>query len=204
MIKQRIEHWLGQMTSLYEHHAGLSGTSREPHGNGEPTEAGQELSLTGEPARLSSRTPLSGEDRQDLLGRRPTLGALVGWYAEQLQASRSRREGIDRHLLSLVGQPIARKVANTLTPEALVRHAQGRRELGIKPSTIGVDFSLIRTVLEAAKDANSISLDLDVVDRAKRLCKSDGLISSNAKAARRPTQSAAPSVAQIFSSAGRS
>jgi hypothetical protein len=40
------------------------------------------------------------------LGRRPTLGALIGWYAGLLQGSRSRRQGIDRHLISLAGQPL--------------------------------------------------------------------------------------------------
>ena len=52
------------------------------------------------------------ESARNALGRRPTLGALIGWYAGRLQELRSRRQGIDRHLISLGGQPIARKVAN--------------------------------------------------------------------------------------------
>jgi hypothetical protein len=94
------------------------------------------------------------------------------------QPDRNHVQGIDRHLLRLAGQPIARKVANTLTLAMLVQHAQGRREFGIKPSTTGVDFSLIRTVLEAARDANLISLDPEVVDRARKPCKSDRFISA--------------------------
>jgi integrase len=58
----------------------------------------------------------------------------------------------------------------------------------VKPSTVGVDFSLIRSVLEAAKDAGIISLDLEVVDEARKHCKRDGLISSSEKSARRITR----------------
>jgi hypothetical protein len=63
---------------------------------------------------------LTTEHAKDALGRRPTLGALIGWYAGLLQGSRSRRQGIDRHLVGLAGRPVARKVANTLTTAVLV------------------------------------------------------------------------------------
>jgi hypothetical protein len=110
---------------------------------------------------------------KDVLGRRPTLGALIGWYAGRLQELRSRREGIGRHLISLAVQPIARKVANSLTTSVLVQHAQSRLLAGAKPSTIGVDLSFISTVLEAAKEANIVSLDLEVVSEARRRCRRD-------------------------------
>ena len=69
----------------------------------------------------------------------------------------------------------------------LVQHAQSRLLAGVKPSTIGVDLSLISTVLEAAKEANIVSLDLAVIAEARRRCKRDGLAGSSDKSARRIT-----------------
>jgi hypothetical protein len=131
------------------------------------------------------RTPVHA---QEVLGRRPTLGALIGWYAGSIQGSRSRRQGIDRHLVSLAGQPIARKVAKSLTTAVLVQHAQIRRLASVKPSTIGVDLSLIHIVLEAAKEANIVSFDLEAVDEARRRCRRDGLIGNSEKSGRRITE----------------
>ena len=56
-----------------------------------------------------------------------------------------------------------------------------RGSAGIQQSTIGVDFSLIHTVLEAAKDADILSINLDVIDRPRRICKKDGLIGNSNK-----------------------
>jgi integrase len=58
----------------------------------------------------------------------------------------------------------------------------------VKPSTIGIDLSLIHTVLEAAKEANIVSIDLEVVDEARRRCRRDGLIGNSDKSGRRITE----------------
>lgn len=167
-----------QMVSPYEHNAGLPSMDRENADQGASTDPHQEAS-TPEDSAGPGPTRLPGEDPKTLLGRRPTLGALIGWYVGLLPRSRSRRRGIDGHLLSPAGLHIARRVGHALTTESLVEHARRRRASGIHPFTIGVDFSLIRAVLESAKEHNLISLDLEVVDRARQRCKTDGLISRN-------------------------
>jgi len=179
--------WLRTMSMDDRRDSEVSRPRDEGTGDAGTAEPAQEPS-SGSPATElvdGDRTPVHA---QEVLGRRPTLGALIGWYAGLIQGSRSRRQGIDRHLVSLAGQPIARKVAKSLTTTVLVQHAQSRRLAGVKPSTIDVDLSLIHTVLEAAKEANIVSIDLKVVGEARTHCRRDGLVGKSDTSGRRITE----------------
>ena len=70
---------------------------------------------------------------------------------------------------------------------------------GAKPSTIGVDLNLIRTVLEAAKEANIASLDLEVIYEARRRCRRDGLTGNGDKSERRITDNELKDLEDYFS-----
>jgi integrase len=55
----------------------------------------------------------------------------------------------------------------------------------VKPSTVDIDLSLIRTVLKAATEASIISIDLQVVDETGRRCRRDGLIGGSDRSGQR-------------------
>lgn len=145
----------------------------------------------------------SSERLKNLLGCRPKLAALIGWYVGLLQEKSILHQRMGQNLMSLSVHPIAGTVADSVTPAALVKHAQIRHSAGILPSTISVDFSLIRIVLGAAKDAKLISLPPDVVDQARKQCKKDGLISSRNKVMNRPTERDLSDLHHYFADAHR-
>lgn len=189
--------WVRTMSSEYRRDSDVPRLRDESAGDAERGGPPQAPQATDAKTELFDGKAASGPAK-DALGPRPTLGALIGWYAGRLQELRSRRQGIDRHLISLAGQPIAKKVANSLTASVLVQHAQSRLLAGAKPSTIGVDLSLISTVLEAAKEANIVSLDLEVVSDARRRCRRDGLVGSSDKSARRITDNELKALSDHF------
>jgi hypothetical protein len=53
-------------------------------------------------------------------------------------------------------------------------------------------------VLEAAKEANIVSLDLEVVSDARRRCRRDGLVGSSDKSARRITDNELKALSDHF------
>lgn len=173
------------------------------------TEPMTPLDASSEPTYAASEKNSSGtvdprsKDLKNLLGYHPKLAALIDWYTGLQQENPTQHQRMGQNLASLSVHPIAGTVADALTPAVLVKHAQGRRSAGILPSTIGVEFSLIRIVLAAAKDAHLISLDLDVVDQARKQCKQDGLIGSSKKVTSRPTERDLSDLRHYFADAHR-
>src|ERR1700728_1527220 len=111
--------WMRTMNSEYGRDSDLPQPGDESFSDEEPLGPARESPAWDAATELFDGKSASGP-ANFALGRRPTLGALIGWYAGLLQERRSRRQGIDRHLISLAGQPIARKVANSLTTALLI------------------------------------------------------------------------------------
>lgn len=116
-----------------------------------------------------------------------TIGDLIQRYL-------AAREGIEplgrskgQHLKLLLTFDLASIPALSLETRDLVEHVQRRRASGTGGATVANDLIWLRVVFRYARTGLGVPIDMQALDDASELCRSERLISRPARRKRRPS-----------------
>jgi integrase len=91
------------------------------------------------------------------------------------------------HLLQMARSRLGSVPVLSLGSDQVVYHVRERRATATSASTVNNDLIWLRVVLRYARLAWGVPVDMDVVDQAAALCKSERLVKRSGKRRRRPT-----------------
>lgn len=74
-----------------------------------------------------------------------------------------------------------------LTSQQLIEHVRERRQDGAGPATVANDIIWLRIACQAVRVSRGVPIDLQIIDDASFLCRSEGLIQKAKTRDRRPT-----------------
>ncbi|MGH1371173.1 MAG: tyrosine-type recombinase/integrase [Cellvibrionaceae bacterium] len=129
-----------------------------------------------------------------------SLSQVLEWYRDDFDG----RSKFGRSKLStinfLIGHPSFERLdALNLTSGQLVEHVRERRAEGAGPSTVNNDLIWLRNAFRAVRIGRDIPLDVQPIDDAGFLCRSEGLIAKARERDRRPTLAELDSLLEYFS-----
>ena len=116
-----------------------------------------------------------------------SLASLIRWYIDTFESISKWQRSKQSALLFLEKHPFGQVDVLQLTSERIVDHIRSRREGGVCGATAGNDLLWIGTVLEAARAARGLQVDLEAIECARALCIKLRLISRSNRRERRPT-----------------
>jgi hypothetical protein len=116
-----------------------------------------------------------------------SLSSIIRWYIDAFESISKWQRGKQSGLEFLEKHSIGQVDVLQLTTERLVDHIRKRRSGGVCGATAANDLIWIGLVLQTAKAARSLAVDIEAVTEARLLCKKLKLISRTKQRDRRPT-----------------
>ena len=117
------------------------------------------------------------------------IGQVLSWYCEDFDGEGD--EGFGRTKLgairALENMDLAELDALRLTSQQLIGHVKERRQDGAGPATVANDIIWLRIACKAVRVSKGVPIDLQVIDDASFICRSEGLIDKAKTRKRRPT-----------------
>ncbi len=117
-----------------------------------------------------------------------TIGQVLTWYRDDFDGEETFGRSKLSHINYLINNSdFSEMDAIELTSGQLVAHIHTRRREGVGPATANNDLIWLRNAFRAIRIGRNIPLDLQTIDDAAFLCRSEKLIAKSNQRDRRPS-----------------
>ena len=128
----------------------------------------------------------------------PTLKEVLKNYREDVSVVRPMGRSKDSAIKYLEKTDLAKMRLADIKSSDVIFHIRSRRQAGAGPSTANNDVVWLRVILRYARAAWSLDFDLNVIDDAAEVLKSEKLISKAKNRSRRPTATELKALTRFF------
>lgn len=116
-----------------------------------------------------------------------TVGDVLYWYVQDFSRNIAFGRTKLSHIKFLIGHDVSQLDAVRLTPSQLIAHAHSRAACGAGPSTINNDFIWLRNAMRSVRLSRDVPANIQAVDDAAALLRSERVIAKSSQRTRRPT-----------------
>jgi integrase len=127
-----------------------------------------------------------------------SLRRILRKYRKEVSDVRPMGRSKTAHIKFLEKMPLAAISVLDLRPSDLIQHVRQRRKSGAGPATVNNDLIWLRIILRYARAAWGLPFDLDIVDDACEVVKSEKLVAKSRQRFRRPTKDELERLTEYF------